>query len=417
MIQTNSDNQEIFIENDISEINQENSVVIIENEVISDSVYFSVKPSQNQKIYLKYYWKLLLIIGAFYFLPSLQFILFQIKDKGVHCYYNNKCKHDFMKLPAFNNVVSNLGYIILGIIYISYIYFTQRIDNGLGIHTDVSLYYSLGISLIFEGIFSSMYHLCPSTLNFQFDTSFMFIGIILMYLTIFQKRHPDKMPGPPKTYLSLALLIAINMFTLSGVINGSELLFWIPVLLIMAYIMIYYTYYLYFGKSLNINLDLIYNLSEYIRSFEYKDIPKILLLAISYTLTLTVSILSLYDKPNFTDWLLGNFIINLFIYFIYYITQKLYFKEIISKIWILLLIANTTVMAAAVTFYNIPVSNKILSPKESDELNKQCVLFNYFDYHDIWHMLSAAGLFLMMVNIYHIDKKLNNVLRNEINIF
>ena len=38
-------------------------------------------------------------------------------------------------------------------------------------------------------------------MNFQFDTTFMFIGIVLMYLTIFQKRNPEKLPGPPTIYM------------------------------------------------------------------------------------------------------------------------------------------------------------------------------------------------------------------------
>ena len=35
-------------------------------------------------------------------------------------------------------------------------------------------------------------------------------------------------------------------------------------------------------------------------------------------------------------------------------------------------------------------SNIFLTIEESNELNKPCVIFDYFDYHDIWHILSAT---------------------------
>ena len=74
-------------------------------------------------------------------------------------------------------------------------------------------------------------------------------------------------------------------------------------------------------------------------------------------------------------------------------------------------------MITSIIFYNISVTNKLLSPEESDKLNKPCVLLDYFDYHDIWHILSSIGLFFMMINIYKIDNKLDNIKNSEINIF
>ena len=41
---------------------------------------------------------------------------------------------------------------------------------------------------MFEGICSATYHICPTKLNFQFDTTFMFIGAILMFITIYLKQ-------------------------------------------------------------------------------------------------------------------------------------------------------------------------------------------------------------------------------------
>ena len=34
-----------------------------------------------------------------------------------------------------------------------------------------------------------------------------------------------------------------------------------------------------------------------------------------------------------------------------------------------------------------------LSPAESRELNKECILLDFYDTHDIWHFLAAFALF------------------------
>jgi len=51
------------------------------------------------------------------------------------------------------------------------------------------------------------------------------------------------------------------------------------------------------------------------------------------------------------------------------------------------------------------------------ELNQPCVLFGYFDTHDVWHFLSAIGIFILMVLIYIIDNGLEVYRRSEIKAF
>ena len=132
----------------------------------------------------------IVLIGIYYITPSLQFILFQTNNDKVKCYYNDLCNHPFNGIDAFNNVVSNICYIVFGILFIITVklkkfniditdenneQYTDRINNSIGVYENKSLYYSLGVCLIFEGISSGLYHLCPSKLNLQFDTTFMFI--------------------------------------------------------------------------------------------------------------------------------------------------------------------------------------------------------------------------------------------------
>jgi hypothetical protein len=356
---------------------------------------------------IDYYWKFLIIIGSYYVLPSLQFVFYQSKElNNATCYYNNLCKHDFYFIPAFNNIISNIFYIIFGLIFIIIV----RLKSGdqvemieIPINNNPALYYSLGIALIFEGICSAIFHICPSILNFQFDTTFMFLGTILTFITLYQKRHMA--PSPMKIYSFSALIILINTLPLSGLSNGFEIWFWGAVFLLMAYLMIFGSIYLYYEQEYDINSISFRGLMRKLRNIQRRDIPKLILIILLNSFTLGMYIFATITKPNFTDWLLGVCIINLVIYFLYYFILKIKNKEPINKLIYVWLTLDIIILSLSMIFFFIAVTDKFLPMKESNELNKQCVLFNYFDYHDIWHILSAIGLFIFMNIIFFLDTK------------
>ena len=376
----------------------------------SISTYFA------QPLDIDYYWKFLVIIGGYYILPSLQFVFFQAKDTNVVCYYNFKCKHDLYFIPAFNNIVSNLFYILLGLIFIIIVRLNtkknlENMDSNV-INNHPALYYSLGLSLFFEGICSSIYHICPSMLNFQFDTTFMFIGAILISITIYQKRHG--VPPPMKVYCYMGLVIFINTLPLSGLSQGFEIWFWGGIFLLMAYLMVFGSIYLYYDQEYDFEYDSLKVLYNKLRTLKKRDVPKFMLIISINTFTLGMYIYATITKPNFTDWLLGVTIINMIIYFLYYIMQKINNREKISYIiWIWLLL-DIIVITLSLIFFLKGVTNKLLPLEKSNKLNKPCVLFNYFDYHDIWHIFSSIGLFIFINIVYFMD---NNTFDEEINIF
>ena len=363
----------------------------------------------KQPIDIDYYWKFLIIIGSYYILPSLQFVLYQSKDlNNSTCYYNNKCKHDFYFIPAFNNIISNIFYVLFGIIFIITVRLNtkNKIDSiDIPINNNPALYYSLGVSLIFEGFCSAIFHICPSLLNFQFDTTFMFLGAILTFITLYQKRHMA--PSPMRIYSFSALLIFINTLPLSGLSNGFEIWFWGGIFLLMAYLMIFGSIYLYYDQEYDINTISFKRLLIKIKNIKPKDIPKLILIISLNSITLGLYIFATITKPNFTDWLLGVCIINLVIYFLYYFIQKIKNKEPINKLIYIWLILDIIILNLSLVFFFIELTDKFLPMNESDALNKPCVLFNYFDYHDIWHILSAIGLFIFMNIIYFLDTNTN----------
>ena len=53
---------------------------------------------------------------------------------------------------------------------------------------------------------------------------------------------------------------------------------------------------------------------------------------------------------------------------------------------VFLLAIDQVILVTALIYFETPVSDKYLSPEQSQLLNHNCVLFNYWDYHDIWHI-------------------------------
>ena len=368
---------------------------------------------------ISYYYKFLILIGIFYILPSLEFVFFQSQDDKVICYYNNKCKHDLGIIPAFNAIISNIFYIVYGLIFCVIVKKTFKYNhNGIsldGLDNSPALYYSLGITLIFEGLCSATYHICPTKLNFQFDTTFMFIGAILMFITIYQKRNLA--PYPMKIYSFVAFAVFMNILPLSGLSNGFDAVFWGFIFLIMAYILVFGSIYLYYGKEYEFEFSSLQSLYHNIKNLKMKEIPKFALLVCINSYTLGMYIYAAVTKPNFTDWFLGVTIVNMLIYFVYYLVLKIKHKEKVQNIFYIWIVLDIITISLSLVYFLKTSSNIFLTIEESNALNKPCVIFDYFDYHDIWHILSATGLFIFINIVYFMDKNLNEQLDSDIAVF
>lgn len=153
-------------------------------------------------------------------------------------------------------MISNLGYILLGLLFIAVVrirhlrYTSQRkiADNAnieleeCGLPRMYGLFYSIGIALALEGIFSSSYHVCPTSENFQFDTAFMYVIAMLMILCLFQKRHPDLHSNPDSAYAFLAAIIFINVI---GVYYGNTG-FWVTTFLLFILFSVLVSVHVYY---------------------------------------------------------------------------------------------------------------------------------------------------------------------------
>ena len=99
----------------------------------------------------------------------------------------------------------------------------QELAAECGIPFLKGVYYSMGGAMAMEGLMSAAYHICPTTVSFQFDTTFMYTIAILIYVKLYQNRHPDSSAGSIKAYLILGAAIALEAIS---IYFGNSAFFW-----------------------------------------------------------------------------------------------------------------------------------------------------------------------------------------------
>ena len=58
--------------------------------------------------------------------------------------------------------------------------------------------------------------------------------------------------------------------------------------------------------------------------------------------------------------------------------------------------------AAFVFFIDKETTNKVKSPEQSRDLNQECYWLDFFDSHDIWHILSSFALLMSALLAIHV---------------
>uniref|UniRef100_A0A8C7MPD0 SID1 transmembrane family member 2 n=1 Tax=Oncorhynchus kisutch TaxID=8019 RepID=A0A8C7MPD0_ONCKI len=341
------------------------------------------------KKYQIYFWNIA-TIGVFYALPVIQLVI------------------TYQTVLAFNNILSNLGYVMLGLLFLLIVLqrdviHSRALDrndlNALecGIPKHFGLFYAMGTALMMEGLLSACYHVCPNYTNFQFDTSFMYMIAGLCVLKLYQKRHPDINAS---AYTAYACLAAVIFFSVLGVVFGKgNMVFWIvfSVLHILA-TMLLSTQLYYMGRwrldsgilrriVYVIYTDCIRQCSGPIRQL-ITDIHSVVVFGLSR------AAYGLLKTPNdFASYLLAIAICNLLLYFAFYIIMKLRSGERIQCMAMVCILFTAVVWGFALFFFFQGLSTWQKTPAESREHNRDCIVLSFFDDHDIWHFLSSIAMF------------------------
>ncbi|XP_078512031.1 SID1 transmembrane family member 1 [Lissotriton helveticus] len=389
------------------------------------------------KKYKIYFWNII-TIAVFYALPVIQLVItyqtvVNVTGNQDICYFNFLCAHPLGVLSAFNNILSNLGHIMLGFLFLLIVLRRDILhrrsleakdsyEMEYGIPKHFGLFYTMGIALTMEGVLSACYHVCPNYSNFQFDTSFMYMIAGLCMLKLYQTRHPDINASAYAAYASFA---AVIFFAVIGVVFGKDnVWFWVifTVIHVMASLALS-THIYYMGRF---KID--FGIFRRIAAILYTDciqqcsrpmyMDRMVLLIVGNLVNWSFAIFGLVYRPrDFASYMLGIFICNLLLYLAFYIIMKLRSSERIQPIPLFCIIATAFVWASALYFFFQNLSSWEKTPAESREKNRECILMSFFDDHDIWHFLSAAAMFFSFLVLLTLDDDLDSVRREKIPVF
>ncbi|NXL61732.1 SIDT2 protein, partial [Chordeiles acutipennis] len=253
-------------------------------------------------------------------------------------------------------------------------------------------------------------------------TSFMYMIAGLCMLKLYQKRHPDINASAYSAYACLALVI---FFSVVGVVFGKgNTVFWIifSVIHIVATLLLSTQLY-YMGRwkldsgILRRILHVLY--TDCVRQCSgpmYVD--RMVLLVMGNIINWSLAAYGLIVRPNdFASYLLAIGICNLLLYFAFYIIMKLRSGERIKLIPLLCIVGTSVVWGFALFFFFQGLSTWQKTPAESREHNRDCILLDFFDDHDIWHFLSSIAMFGSFLVLLTLDDDLDCVQRDKIYVF
>ncbi|XP_011822217.1 PREDICTED: SID1 transmembrane family member 1 [Mandrillus leucophaeus] len=349
------------------------------------------------------------------------------------CYYNFLCAHPLGVLSAFNNILSNLGHVLLGFLFLLIVLCRDILHRRAleakdlfameyGIPKHFGLFYAMGIALMMEGVLSACYHVCPNYSNFQFDTSFMYMIAGLCMLKLYQTRHPDINASAYSAYASFAVVI---MVTVLGVVFGkNDVWFWVIFSAIHVLASLALSTQIYYMGRFKIDLGIFRRAAMvfYTDCIQQCSRPlymdRMVLLVVGNLVNWSFALFGLIHRPrDFASYMLGIFICNLLLYLAFYIIMKLRSSEKVLPVPLFCIVATAVMWAAALYFFFQNLSSWEGTPAESREKNRECILLDFFDDHDIWHFLSATALFFSFLVLLTLDDDLDVVRRDQIPVF
>ena len=345
-----------------------------------------------------------LMIGAGQFVFANWHLMIQEGDRDT-CYYNDFCyrvsKYD--DIP-FNLMISNLTYMIHGLILaISVMYMEAKLfsryrnSNDLPPRYAFSMGYAFAWALFFEGCFSLVYHLCPTKLTFQFDTGFMFViaGLIavLLYNGIEMKENSGERGFVDAANFFLYFLVPLYIFNYFGTLSHSETEL-VNAPAFFTFVVIWWIF-ITFWTGWKLFPD--FSCS---RSYIKENLCKCIWFFVSFVLPFIVCWVSSSNIPQAfliicilegAIAIIGNALCN---------WKKIKWAKCeesacnvcIQVAYIVLMVILWCV--AGWIFAEKATTDKTLSPEKSRDYNQECIILNFFDAHDLWHILSSHALLM-----------------------
>ena len=378
------------------------------------------------------------------------------------CYYNELCYRPIAiaDIPS-NFMLSNVPYVIHGVFLALTFSFREAIAleasqsrNKYSLQNarckrftpyDYSLAYALAWALVFEGLFSATYHLCPSRLTFQFDSAFMFIISGLVVVALYNCRvrginlietegksakHPSETTvQAPKYFLFFVVpLLVLNYLgsvrDTSGLPRFFEACYWIALVLWLI-IMYVWTF-----QKVGVPCSWKWCGTD----GECRTVDAIVKWVWLLIFPLCLLIIGIKQKDDWSQFFLFSCVAAVALSILglmsfdtalslkrhresdgdcwVWIKQHCHPIKICKLLWrnwhrVLFMIVTFIFWVFAMYFFKIKsTTRKVDPPSVSRTKNAECVLWDFFDYHDIWHMLSSFALFMSAYLLIYVTRKL-----------
>lgn len=379
-----------------------------------------------------------LLTGAAQFIISNWSTMIESGNRDM-CYYNEGCYRATTTIDIpYNLMISNLSYVVHSIIFalsVSLREATSRVNASVAIQRrSYAIPYAFSWALFFEGVFSSFYHLCPSRMTFQFDSAFMFVICALIVVAMFNSRTEAARRAALESLEARS--DSYRVVAIAPISDTKLFLFFVVPLLSLNYLgsirdtdgflMLFPNWVFYW-------LVILWIMSMFVWAFYRLMIPwtptrklifrcKFVWLCVVFPLVLLF--IGFYTVDVKKDW--SQFFLFTCLASVVCTVSGVCLTKCLQNIyehtkvparttdespprepqwrtylaWPLVnlpVVIHVVGLAACWTmalhfFLREPVTQKANLPSRSREFNKECVLWEYFDYHDLWHILSSFAL-------------------------
>eukprot|EP00795_Rhopilema_esculentum_P015101 gene15101-6278_t len=305
---------------------------------------------------------------------------------------------------AFNNVYSNIGYIMLGILFLLIVLRRDRLAKQKYVKDPE------------REKFDAQRNTGNSVSNADntLDTAFMYIIGLLGGLRLYQIRHQDIVINGHLAYTSFAIVIFTSVI---GVVFRSKV-FWGIFMVLHLLTCLYLSLQIYYMGRVKAAFKDMYILTkkDFGRGPVFKD--RFALLFIFMVVNCGLSINGLVNMPaDFATYLLGIIILNGMLYVLFYVFMKIRYKEKLRPLPLVCTLLSVSMWGCALVFFFKGLTNWQYSPAKSREGNRECRVMDFYDDHDIWHFLSSMAMFFTFTSLMTLDDDLDEKERNKINVF
>ncbi|XP_045534667.1 SID1 transmembrane family member 1 isoform X2 [Papilio machaon] len=368
----------------------------------------------------------LLTVAVFYALPVLQFvavvkIILNLSGSLDICYYNFLCAHPAGVLSDFNHVLSNLGYLLLGALFALQVQLRRARRRArprapeYGIPPHHGLLSALGVAMMMVALLSATYHVCPNKINFQFDTAFMYVLAVLSMVKIYQSRHPDVNARAHATFGVLAVLMALVVW---GVLGGGAL-FWGAWTVLHVFTFLLLSLRIYYVGQFRLEK---HSLQEAARELRRGARPlygaRLAILLAGNALNWLLAIYGLVRQSgDFAGHMLQVLLGNTLLHMVSYLALKLAHRERLRWYAWCWLAGAAAAWAPALYFFVSGSSDWSTAPALSRHYNHHCMVLQFYDSHDLWHLLSAVALYCSFNAMLTWDDGLSALKKTDIPVF